>query len=47
MFNYCVELKVLKGLNNFNTNKVTTMNTTFEGCHELIFLDFSDAEVIT
>ena len=39
MFNYCVELKEIKGLNKFKTSKVTNMQRMFQGCRILISLD--------
>ena len=35
MFNECHKLKEIKGLNNFNTNKVTNMKSMFVQCNEL------------
>ena len=35
MFNLCKELKDIKGINKFNTNKVTNMRTMFQLCNEL------------
>ena len=40
MFADCHKLKEIKGINNFNTNNVTKMNTMFQECNELISLDF-------
>ena len=42
MFNNCHKLKEIKGINNFNTNNVTNMNTMFQQCNELISLDLSN-----
>ena len=42
MFNNCKKLKETKGINKFNTNKVTKMNTMFSNCNELISLDLSN-----
>ena len=42
MFNQCHKLKQIKGINNFNTNKVTDMNIMFQECNELEYLDLSN-----
>ena len=42
MFNQCHKLKEIKGINNFNTSKVTNMNTMFQNCYELEHLDLSN-----
>ena len=42
MFNKCHKLKEIKGINKFNTNQVTNMNTMFHGCNELEYLDLSN-----
>ena len=42
MFNECHKLKEIKGINKFNTNKVTDMNTMFQLCKELEYLDLSN-----
>ena len=39
MFNYCYNLKEIKGINNFNTKKVNNMAGMFNGCSELKYLD--------
>ena len=41
MFNYCVKLKEIKGLNKFKTSKVTNMKYMFQGCRVLISLDLT------
>ena len=41
MFNECHNLNI-KGINNFNTSKVTNMNTMFQECYELEYLDLSN-----
>ena len=35
-------LKAIKGINNFNTLKVTKMTTMFQECYELEYLDLSN-----
>ena len=42
MFNHCHKLKEIKGINKFNTNKVTDMAGMFNQCNELISLDLSN-----
>ena len=42
MFNNCKKLKEIKGINNFNTNNVTKMNSMFQACNELSYLDLSN-----
>ena len=42
MFNECHRLKEIKGINKFNTDKVTKMNSMFQGCKELEYLDLSN-----
>ena len=42
MFNECHKLKEIKGINKFNTNKVTNMRTMFQKCYELEYLDLSN-----
>ena len=39
MFNKCHKLKAIKGINKFITNKVTNMNTMFQQCYELQYLN--------
>ena len=41
MFNGCLKLKEIKGLNKFNTKKVTDMNQIFTRCFELENLDLT------
>ena len=42
MFNKCHKLKQIKGINNFNTNKVTNLKAMFQKCNELEYLDLSN-----
>ena len=42
MFNKCHKLREIKGINNFNTNKVTNMRGMFRECNELLYLDLSN-----
>ena len=42
MFNGCNKLKEIKGINKFNTNKVTNMCTMFQDCKQLEYLDLSN-----
>jgi surface protein len=42
MFNKCNKLKEIKGLNKLNTNKVIKMNSMFQLCTELEYLDLSN-----
>ena len=42
MFNNCNKIKEIKGINQFNTNNVTKMNSMFQQCKELIYLDLSN-----
>ena len=42
MFNNCYKLKEIKGIENFNTIKVKSMTTMFQGCNELEYLDLSN-----
>ena len=42
MFSHCFKLKEIKGLNQFVTNNVTVMNSMFQLCMELEFLDVSN-----
>jgi len=42
MFNECIKLKEIKGINKLNTKKVTDINSMFQGCVELEFLDLSN-----
>ena len=41
MFSKCYELKKIKGINKFNTSEVIKMNSMFEECNELEYLDLS------
>ena len=41
-FNECYKLKEIKGINKLNTDKVTDMNTMFQECKELEYLDLSN-----
>ena len=42
MFHECKNLKEIKGLNAFNTNKVTNICAMFQRCYELEYLDLSN-----
>ena len=42
MFSECYKLKEIKGINKFNTNQVTKMNSMFNKCYELEYLDLSN-----
>ena len=42
MFNNCHKLKEIKGINKFDTNKVIDINTMFQNCYELEYLDLSN-----
>ena len=42
MFTRCKLLKEIKGINLFNTSKVTSMNEMFQFCTELESLDLSN-----
>ena len=42
MFHECKNLKEIKGLNIFNTNKVTNMCAMFQRCYEIDYLDLSN-----
>ena len=42
MFNKCHKLKEIKGLNNFDTNKVENMKAIFKYCNEIDYLDLSN-----
>ena len=41
MFNRCNKLKEINGINNFITSLVTKMNSMFNQCYELEYLDLS------
>ena len=45
MFTGCYELKEIKGLNKFNTSKVTNMRGMFQSCNELRYLDLSNFNI--
>ena len=45
MFYRCIKLKEIKGLNNFITYKVISMNSMFQGCKELEKLDLSNLNI--
>ena len=42
MFNNCHKLKIIKGLNKFKTNEVTSMTSMFAYCKELEELDLTN-----
>ena len=42
MFYGCHKIKEMKGINQFNTNKVTDMQSMFDECNELEYLDLSN-----
>ena len=42
MFNQCLKLKEIKGIENFNTKNVIKMNSIFQECKELEYLDLSN-----
>ena len=42
MFYGCIKLKEIKGIDKFNTSKVTTMNSMLDECNELENLDLSN-----
>ena len=42
MFNECHKLKEIKGINKFNTDKVSNMRAMFQECNELENLDLSN-----
>ena len=41
MFSKCNKLKEIKGINKFNTSEAIKMNSMFEECNELEYLDLS------
>ena len=45
MFNKCHKLKKIKGINNFNTSKVTDMSNMFDECNELEYLILSKINI--
>ena len=42
LFNKCHKLKEIKGINKFNTNKVTNMKAMIQECNVLEYLDLSN-----
>ena len=46
LFNECHKLKEIKGIENFNTIKVTNMNSMFQECNELENLNLSNFNTI-
>ena len=42
MFNECIKLKEIKGINKLNTNNVNYMDAMFQCCHNLEYLDLSN-----
>ena len=42
MFNQCHKLKEIKGINKFNTSKVTNMSTMFGKCNEIESINLSN-----
>ena len=42
MFSKCNKLKEIKGINKFNTNKVTNMKKMFQLCNVFEYLDLSN-----
>ena len=42
LFNNCNNLKEIKGLNNFITNKVTDIQSMFQSCFKLEYIDLSN-----
>ena len=42
MFNLCINLKEIKGINNLNTSKVTQLAAIFGICLKLEYLDLSN-----
>jgi surface protein len=45
MFYRCIKLKEIKGINNFITYKVISMNSMFQECKELEQLDLSNFNI--
>ena len=43
--NECNKLKEIKGINSLNTNQVTNMNSMFQDCHEIEYLDLSNFNI--
>ena len=46
MFNKCYKLKDIKGINKIITDKITDLNSIFQGCQELEYLDLSNCSTI-
>ena len=46
MFNGCLKLKEIKGINNFNTINVTTMRAMFQNCNELEYLNLTNFKLL-
>ena len=42
MFNHCLKLKEIKGIDRFNTSNVNKMNSMFQECNEIEYLDLSN-----
>ena len=42
MFNECIKLKEIKGINNFDTYNVISMMGMFRACSQLAYLDLSN-----
>ena len=42
MFNNCINLKEIKGINKFITTKVNNMKAMFQECNELEYIDLSN-----
>ena len=42
MSNGCQKLKEIKGIDKFNTNKVTIMKLMFQNCFELEYINLSN-----
>ena len=42
LFSDCFKLKEIKGINNFKTSKVVNMESMFNSCKELEYLDLSN-----
>ena len=47
IFNGCTKLKIIKGIEKFNTSQVIDMFTMFQSCEELEELDLSNFDVST
>ena len=46
MFNKCIKLKEIKGLNQFKTNNITATYAMFQFCAEIECLDLSNFETL-